>query len=197
MAGKPFRATYIWTSIISNLHTRVEVKCRRHNLKSYHDCFLGSEAVDVVLAHITLNRFFGDEAVARYKAVKLCQALMDSRVFEPVGIKVFGKEKKKTTFEDSSFSLYRFLSPENNSSSTLTGTNSLSTNTIESGYDSPSIERNTKGYSPLRERYRHKVTILDVICDLLSSHSFKVIVKSSLASDSKISKNWFGMNKRF
>lgn len=151
----------------------------------------------MVLAHITLNRFFGDEAVPRYKAVKLCQALMDSRVFEPVGIKVFGKEKKKTTFEDSSFSLYRFLSPENNSSSTLTGTNSLSTNTIESGYDSPSIERNTKGYSPLQERYRHKVTILDVICDLLSSHSFKVIVKSSLASDSKISKNWFGMNKRF
>ncbi|XP_026025881.1 DEP domain-containing protein 7 [Astatotilapia calliptera] len=158
MAGKPFRATYIWTSIISNLHTRVEVKRRRHNLKSYHDCFLGSEAVDVVLAHITLNRFFGDEAVPRYKAVKLCQALMDSRVFEPVGIKVFGKEKKKTTFEDSSFSLYRFLSPENNSSSTLTGTNSLSTNTIESGYDSPSIERNTKGYSPLRERKEAQTT---------------------------------------
>ncbi|XP_063326637.1 DEP domain-containing protein 7 [Pelmatolapia mariae] len=158
MAGKPFRATYIWTSIISNLHTRVEVKRRRHNLKSYHDCFLGSEAVDVVLAHITLNRFFGDEAVPRYKAVKLCQALMDSRVFEPVGIKVFGKEKKKTTFEDSSFSLYRFLSPENNSSSTLTGTNSLSTNTIESGYDSPSMERNTEGYSPLRERKEAQTT---------------------------------------
>ncbi|XP_030577605.1 DEP domain-containing protein 7 [Archocentrus centrarchus] len=152
MAGKPFRATYIWTSIISNLHTRVEVKRRRHNLKSYHDCFLGSEAVDVVLAHITLSRFFGDEAVPRYKAVKLCQALMDSRVFEPVGIKVFGKEKKKTTFEDSSFSLYRFLSPETNSSSTLTDTNSLSTTTIESGYDSPSMKRNKKSYSPLRER---------------------------------------------
>uniref|UniRef100_I3JDP8 DEP domain-containing protein 7 n=1 Tax=Oreochromis niloticus TaxID=8128 RepID=I3JDP8_ORENI len=134
MAGKPFRATYIWTSIISNLHTRVEVKRRRHNLKSYHDCFLGSEAVDVVLAHITLN------------PVKLCQALMDSRVFEPVGIK------------DSSFSLYRFLSPETNSSSTLTGTNSLSTNTIESGYDSPSMERNTKGYSPLRERKEAQTT---------------------------------------
>lgn len=112
----------------------------------------------MVLAHITLNRFFGDEAVPRYKAVKLCQALMDSRVFEPVGIKVFGKEKKKTTFEDSSFSLYRFLSPETNSSSTLTGTNSLSTNTIESGYDSPSMERNTKGYSPLRERKEAQTT---------------------------------------
>lgn len=58
MAGKPFRATYIWGSIISNLHTHVEVKRRRHNLKSYHDCFLGSEAVDAVLTHITLMRFF-------------------------------------------------------------------------------------------------------------------------------------------
>ncbi|CAN9506992.1 unnamed protein product [Ophioblennius macclurei] len=150
MAGKPFRATYIWTSIISNLHTHVEVKRRRHNLKSYQDCFLGSEAVDVVLTHITLNRFFGDEAVPRYKAVRLCQALMDSRVFEPVGIKVFGKEKKKATFEDSSFSLYRFLSPATNASSPLM--NSHSTSTIESGYDSPSMNRNKSSYSPSRER---------------------------------------------
>uniref|UniRef100_A0A3B4VF04 DEP domain-containing protein 7 n=1 Tax=Seriola dumerili TaxID=41447 RepID=A0A3B4VF04_SERDU len=152
MAGKPFRATYIWSSIISNLHTHVEVKRRRHNLKSYHDCFLGSEAVDVVLAHITLNRFFGDEAVPRYKAVRLCQALMDSRVFEPVGIKVFGKEKKRATFEDSSCSLYRFLSPATSSSSSLTNANSHSTSTIESGYDSPSMNRNKNSYSPSREQ---------------------------------------------
>lgn len=153
MAGKPFRATYIWGSIISNLHTHVEVKRRRHNLKSYHDCFLGSEAVDVVLAHITLNRFFGDEAVPRYKAVRLCQALMDSRVFEPVGVKVFGKEKKRATFEDSSCSLYRFLSSTTGPSSSLTNTNSHSTSTIESGYDSPSINRNKNSYSPSCERY--------------------------------------------
>lgn len=154
MAGKPFRATYIWGSIISNLHTHVEVKRRRHNLKSYNDCFLGSEAVDVVLAHITLSRFFGDESVPRFKAVRLCQALMDSRVFEPVGIKVFGKEKKRATFEDSSCSLYRFLSPATGSSSSLTNANSHSTSTIESGYDSPSMNRNKNSYSPSRERYR-------------------------------------------
>uniref|UniRef100_A0A3B4VCR6 DEP domain-containing protein 7 n=1 Tax=Seriola dumerili TaxID=41447 RepID=A0A3B4VCR6_SERDU len=133
----PFRATYIWSSIISNLHTHVEVKRRRHNLKSYHDCFLGSEAVDVVLAHITLNRFFGDEAVPRYKAVRLCQALMDSRVFEPVGIKVFGKEKKRATFEDSSCSLYRFLSPATSSSSSLTNANSHSTKVLGYSTHSP------------------------------------------------------------
>ena len=152
MAGKPFRATYIWTSIISYLHTHVEVKRRRHNLKSYDDCFLGSDAVDVVLAHITLNRFFGDEAVPRYKAVRLCQALMDSKVFEPVGVKVFRKEKKRVTFEDSSCSLYRFLSPATSSSSPLTNTNSYSTNTIESGYDSPSMNRNKSSYAVSCER---------------------------------------------
>lgn len=154
MAGKPFRATYIWSSIISNLQTHVEVKRRRHNLKSYHDCFLGSEAVDVVLAHLTLNRFFGDEAVPRYKAVRLCQALMDSRVFEPVGVKVFGKEKRRATFEDSSCSLYRFLSPKTSSPSSLNNANSHSTTTIESGYDSPSMNRNKNSYSPSCERYR-------------------------------------------
>ncbi|XP_019751446.1 DEP domain-containing protein 7 [Hippocampus comes] len=151
MAGKPFRATQIWSSIISNLHTHVEVKRRRHNLKSYEDCFLGSEAVDAVLTHITLNRFFGDDAVPRQKAVRLCQALMDSKVFEPVGVKVFGKEKKRATFEDSSCSLYRFPSPQTGLS-TLNNTKSNSTVTIESGYDSPGIKRNKNSYNPLSER---------------------------------------------
>lgn len=147
MAGKPFRATYIWGSIISNLHTHVEVKRRRHNLKSYHDCFLGSEAVDAVLTHITLMRFFGDEAVPRYKAVRLCQALMDSKVFEPVGNKVvFGKEKKRPTFEDSSCSLYRFLGP---------GTGPLNHSTsqpIQVGYESPGVKWNKNSQSPTPER---------------------------------------------
>ncbi|KAF7665007.1 hypothetical protein LDENG_00156760 [Lucifuga dentata] len=150
MAGKPFRATFIWSSIISNLQSHVEVKRRRHNLKSYHDCFLGSEAVDVVLAHVIQNHYCGDEEVPRYKAVRLCQALMDSRVFEPVGTKVFGKEKRQATFEDSSCSLYRFLSPASSSSS-LTNTNSHSTTTIESGYDSPNMNRNENCYGPLCE----------------------------------------------
>lgn len=147
MAGKPFRATYIWGSIISNLHTHVEVKRRRHNLKSYHDCFLGSEAVDAVLTHITLMHFFGEEAVPRYKAVRLCQALMDSRVFEPVGNKVvFGKEKKRPTFEDSSCSLYRFLGP---------GTGPLNqsrSQPIQVGCDSPGIKWNKISQTPTPER---------------------------------------------
>ncbi|XP_062405186.1 DEP domain-containing protein 7 [Sardina pilchardus] len=134
MAGKPFRATYIWSSIINNLQQHVEVKRRRHNLKTYQDCFLGSEAVDVVLAHIIQSKFCGDAEVPRSKAVRLCQALMESRVFEAVGTKVFGKEKRKVTFEDSSFSLYRFLN---------TQTPTTNSETIENTYHSPSKQRNS------------------------------------------------------
>lgn len=147
MAGKPFRATFIWTSIISNLHTQVEVKQRRHNLKSYQDCFLGSEAVNVVLAHISSNRFFGDETVPRFKAVRLCQALMDSKVFEPVGVKVFKKDKKKAVFEDSSHSLYRFLGAATTSPPTLTNTNCNAT--IETSYDPSPMDQS----SYTEERY--------------------------------------------
>ncbi|XP_067245049.1 DEP domain-containing protein 7 [Chanodichthys erythropterus] len=147
MAGKPFRATYIWTNIINNLQTQVEVKRRRHNLKIYHDCFLGSEAVDVVLAHIIQSKVCGDAAVPRSKAVRLCQALMEARVFEAVDTKVFGKEKRQAKFEDSSCSLYRFLNRPTPSTS--------SSETIESGYNSLSNQKNT--YSPPYERKEDSV----------------------------------------
>ncbi|XDV35300.1 hypothetical protein PO909_005274 [Leuciscus waleckii] len=85
MAGKPFRATHIWTNIINDLQAQVEVKRRRHNLKIYHDCFLGSEAVDVVLARIIQSKVCGDAEVPRSKAVRLCQAFMEAKVISPLG----------------------------------------------------------------------------------------------------------------
>ncbi|KAJ8340586.1 hypothetical protein SKAU_G00352190 [Synaphobranchus kaupii] len=126
MANKPFRATYIWSSIINHLQTQVEVKRRRHNLKSYNDCFLGSEAVDVILEHINQNRFFGDDEIPRAKVARVCQALMECKVFGPVGTNVFGKGKKQAIFEDSSCSLYRFLDAQSHSQ-----------NNQENGCDSP------------------------------------------------------------
>ncbi|XP_036399809.1 DEP domain-containing protein 7 isoform X2 [Megalops cyprinoides] len=136
MANTPFRATYIWSSIINNLQTQVEVKRRRHNLKSYNDCFLGSEAVDVILAHIIQNKFFGDDEIPRAKVVRVCQALMDCKVFEAVGTKVFGKEKKRSVFEDSSCSLYRFLNTQSPFKNNLENTSDSCTSqrTI---YDTP------------------------------------------------------------
>ncbi|XP_067903030.1 DEP domain-containing protein 7 isoform X2 [Heterodontus francisci] len=107
-AVKPFRATHIWCNIIIALQSEVEVKRRRHNLKHHNDCFLGSDAVDLVLSHLLQNNYFGEAEISRSKVVRLCQALMDNKVFEGVGKKLFGKDKKESTFEDSSCSLYRF-----------------------------------------------------------------------------------------
>uniref|UniRef100_A0A8C2GY92 DEP domain-containing protein 7 n=2 Tax=Cyprinus carpio TaxID=7962 RepID=A0A8C2GY92_CYPCA len=142
MAGKPFRATYIWTNIINNLQTQVEVKRRRHNLKIYHDCFLGSEAVDVALAHIIQSKICGDDEVPRSKAVRLCQALMEARVFEAVDTKVFGKEKRQAKFEDSSCSLYRFLNRPTPSAS--------SSETIDSEYDKRKEDSVYSNNSPVK-----------------------------------------------
>ncbi|XP_061466520.1 DEP domain-containing protein 7 isoform X2 [Rhineura floridana] len=107
LAQRPFGATYVWSSIINALQTQVEVKKRRQNLKSYNDCFIGSDAVDVVYAHLLQNKYFGDVDISRTKVVRVCQALMDYKVFEAVSTRVFGKDKQPV-FEDSSCSLYRF-----------------------------------------------------------------------------------------
>ncbi|XP_048339300.1 DEP domain-containing protein 7 [Sphaerodactylus townsendi] len=107
LAQRPFGATYVWSSIINALQTQVEVKKRRQNLKCYDDCFIGSNAVDVVYAHLLQNKYFGKVDISRTKVVKVCQALMDYKVFEAVSTRVFGKEKL-SMFEDSSCSLYRF-----------------------------------------------------------------------------------------
>ena len=115
VAQKPFGATYVWSSIINTLQTQVEVKKRRHHLKRHNDCFVGSEAVDVIFSHLMQNKYFGDIDIPRAKVVRVCQALMDYKVFEAVPTKVFGKDKKPT-FEDSSCSLYRFTTTPNQDS---------------------------------------------------------------------------------
>ncbi|ERE72183.1 glutamine and serine-rich protein 1 [Cricetulus griseus] len=137
VAQKPFGATYVWSSIINTLQTQVEVKKRRHHLKRHNDCFIGSEAVDVIYSHLTQNKFFGDVDIPRAKVVRVCQALMDYKVFEAVPTRVFGKDKKPP-FEDSSCSLYRFT--------TIPGQNSQSGN--ENKVDSPSRYSDTLFQSP-------------------------------------------------
>ncbi|XP_034019281.1 DEP domain-containing protein 4 [Thalassophryne amazonica] len=104
----PFGATHLWHSIIHALQTQVEVRrCRRH-LRVHAECFTGSDAVDAVLSYLMQNVVFCSSEVSRLKAARLCQALMEAKVFEPVGSKLFRREKDGT-FEDSSCSLYRFL----------------------------------------------------------------------------------------
>ncbi|XP_070710154.1 DEP domain-containing protein 4 [Pempheris klunzingeri] len=104
----PFGATQLWHNIIQALHTQVEVRrCRKH-LRVHAECFTGSDAVDAVLSYLMQNVVFCTSEVSRLKAARLCQALMEAKVFEPVGTKLFRRDKD-ATFEDSSCSLYRFL----------------------------------------------------------------------------------------
>ncbi|XP_072511778.1 DEP domain-containing protein 4 isoform X2 [Notamacropus eugenii] len=104
----PFQATQLWNGIIHSLHTQVEVKRRRQHFRTYKDCFTGSDAVDVVLGHLMQNISLSSYDISRLNGVRLCQALMDHKVFEPVGMKLF-KSEKELEFEDTNSSLYRFL----------------------------------------------------------------------------------------
>ncbi|XP_059905385.1 DEP domain-containing protein 4 [Gadus macrocephalus] len=112
----PFRATHLWRNIIQALQAQVEVRSRRKHLRVHADCFTGSDAVDAVLSYLMQNVVFCASEVSRLKAARLCQALMEAKVFEPVGTKLFRRDKD-TAFEDGSCSLYRFLECKSLSSS--------------------------------------------------------------------------------
>ncbi|CAM4495779.1 unnamed protein product [Lepidochelys kempii] len=104
----PFQATRLWNGIIHALQSQVEIKRRRQHLKTYRNCFTGSNAVDVVLGYLMHSMYLSSNDLSRLKGVRLCQALMDHKVFEPVGPKLF-KNERQLEFEDTSNSLYRFL----------------------------------------------------------------------------------------
>ena len=112
----PFRATHLWRNIIQALQAQVEVRSRRKHLRVHSDCFTGSDAVDAVLSYLMQNVVFCASEVSRPKAARLCRALMEAKVFESVGTKLFRRDKD-TAFEDGSCSLYRFLECKSLSSS--------------------------------------------------------------------------------
>lgn len=58
------------------------------------DCFTGSDAVDAVLSCLMQNVFFCASEVSHLKAARLCQALMEAKVFEAVGTKLFRRDKE-------------------------------------------------------------------------------------------------------
>ncbi|NXT91521.1 DEPD7 protein, partial [Anhinga rufa] len=106
----PFQATQLWNSIIHALHSQVEIKRRRQHLKTYKNCFTGSNAVDVVLSHLMQSMYLSCSDISRLKGVRVCQALMDHKVFEPVGAKLYlFKNEKEIEFEDTNTSLYKFV----------------------------------------------------------------------------------------
>ncbi|XP_019216338.1 DEP domain-containing protein 7 isoform X3 [Oreochromis niloticus] len=99
----------MWSSLISHLKSTVTVKRRRVLLKSHSDCFLGSEGVDVLAEYIAKAKGFEGSIVSRDKVVCVCQALLECGVFEAVGTKVLGKDRKRDVFQDSKSAFYRFV----------------------------------------------------------------------------------------
>ncbi|XP_013867627.1 DEP domain-containing protein 7 isoform X2 [Austrofundulus limnaeus] len=106
---KPVQSSSIWSGIVSHLRSTVTVKRRLVHLKSHNECFLGSEAADVVAEHLANARGLEGASVSRDKVVCVCQALLQCKVFEAVGTKVFGKNKNRDVFQDSKSALYRFV----------------------------------------------------------------------------------------
>ena len=73
----------------------INIKARRYKLKLYHHCFVGSEAVDWLVANLKISRA---------KAVKIGQQLIDAKVISHV--------KEEHDFKDSEL-FYRFAEDQN------------------------------------------------------------------------------------
>ncbi|XP_014788606.1 DEP domain-containing protein 7 [Octopus bimaculoides] len=128
----PFRATQIWNSIVAYLKENVEVKRRRHIMKYYNSCFTGCSAVDTVYAYLTTDKEVFSGNISRDKAVKVCQTILDKKIFEAVSVFVrnsYTNSSKKPIFEDSNSKLYRFV--QNTSSPTTTSQQNDSISSIE------------------------------------------------------------------
>ncbi|XP_076351155.1 DEP domain-containing protein 7-like isoform X2 [Tachypleus tridentatus] len=103
--GGQFQATQLWYEIINYLRQHADVGRKRYLLKHYDNVFTGSNAVDIVFAFLQHNESeLLVQNCARENAVKVCQALMDSQIFESL----VGKGQ----FEDCSTNFYRFLEVE-------------------------------------------------------------------------------------
>ncbi|KAM9364951.1 DEP domain-containing protein 7-like [Pholidichthys leucotaenia] len=137
VAIKEIQSSFIWSSIISHLRSTVTVKRRRIHFKSHSGCFLGSEAVDVLAEYIPHVKGLEGANMSRGKVVCVCQALLESEVFESVGTKVSGKDKKQEVFHDSKNALYRFA-----------GTSTPSVEELESGVLVNGIQKLFCGSSP-------------------------------------------------
>ncbi|XP_072165167.1 DEP domain-containing protein 7-like [Diadema setosum] len=106
----PFRATQLWNGIVEHLKLAVDVKTRKHLMRSYEDCFTGADAVDVICDYLERDSVEGRD-ITREKISKLCQYFLDQNIIEDVQASGnFGN--KRALFEDSASHFYRFCSKD-------------------------------------------------------------------------------------
>ncbi|XP_062509812.1 DEP domain-containing protein 1A-like isoform X2 [Corticium candelabrum] len=98
-----FKATRLWNELVRNLREGVELKRHRWHMKTYDDCFTGSDAIECLLRHMQWTGTFGH--VTRPQAAKLCQKFLEMRVI----VDARGKQEKNE-FRDGNH-LYKFTQP--------------------------------------------------------------------------------------
>ncbi|XP_013083468.2 DEP domain-containing protein 7-like [Biomphalaria glabrata] len=103
----PFRATKIWNDLIEHFKSKVELKKRRYKMRQIENCFTGTDAVDVVLHFLLNDKDMFSTDLSREKAVKVCQMLMQRKVFQSATDRP--DPEKPSVFEDSSSRLYHFI----------------------------------------------------------------------------------------
>lgn len=113
----PFKATQIWNGIVDHLKAAVDVRTRKHMMRSYEDCFLGSDAVDVICGY--LERENSDvKDVTREKIAKLCQYFLDQNIMEDA--QACGNAgHKRALFMDNNSHYYRFSTKDTREASSL------------------------------------------------------------------------------
>ncbi|XP_030844492.1 DEP domain-containing protein 7 [Strongylocentrotus purpuratus] len=125
----PFRATKMWNAIVDHLKTAVDVRTRKHMMRSYEDCFLGSDAVDVICDY--LERENSDvKDVTREKIAKLCQYFLDQNIMEDAQA-FWNIGHKRAVFMDSNSQYYRFTSKDSNEESLSEERTALQTESID------------------------------------------------------------------
>ncbi|XP_054719256.1 DEP domain-containing protein 7-like [Uloborus diversus] len=100
----PFWATRLWQKLIKEAMTSVKIGRQRHFLKNYDDVFNGDDLVTVIFNFLkNCKPELDPDRIERSNAVKLCQVLMEKKLFESV------VPKGNLKFEDGSSRLYRFI----------------------------------------------------------------------------------------
>ena len=94
-----FKATAIWNDLVNQLHRHVVVKKRRCKMKTYENCFPGSDAISVLQTYVTSHPDLR-HSVSRAQLRSLCQIFVQKRILESV--------EGQDDFEDSN-KLYRFV----------------------------------------------------------------------------------------
>ncbi|GAB6018598.1 DEP domain containing [Chamberlinius hualienensis] len=110
----PFKATQLWKKLIIGLKTNVTVKKKRGSAGQSESVFNGQNAVDVIYTCLVDERSKGSSSlitkhVTRNVANRVCQALLDSRVFAPLTTsKNLSETPKNHVFTDDESNFYYF-----------------------------------------------------------------------------------------